>query len=87
MTGFDSKRKIALDRLDNDDVSAMAKRGEHMKKYLIALPCFRGQKGFNCQTILVSAKNERDAIALTRHLRPNTNIGEIKHVINQEKTK
>lgn len=51
-----------------------------MHKYLIALPSFRSQKGFNCQTILVSAKNEREAISLARHLRPRANIGEIKQV-------
>ena len=31
------------------------------KKYLIALPSFPGTKGFNCPTILVSAKNEIEA--------------------------
>lgn len=51
-----------------------------MHKYLIALPSFDGLKGFNCPTILVSAKNERDAIALVRHLRPGTRIGDIKQV-------
>jgi hypothetical protein len=51
-----------------------------MKKYqyLVALPCFKGGKGFNHQTILVSAKDENDAITIVRHLRPNQNIGEIK---------
>ena len=47
-------------------------------KYLVALPCFRGSKGLNHRTILVSAKDEADAIALVRHLRPNDNIGDIK---------
>ena len=51
-----------------------------MRKYLIALPCFPNAKGFNHPTILVSAKNERDAKVLARHLRPNVNIGEIKRV-------
>lgn len=51
-----------------------------MRKYLIALPIFRGSKGFNHLTILVSAKNERDAIALAVHLRPGANIGDIKQV-------
>ena len=51
-----------------------------MKKYLIALPSFRGQKGFNCPTILVSAKDENDAAALARYLRPGANIGDIKQV-------
>ena len=50
------------------------------KKYLIALPTFKGATGFNHRTILVSAKNERAAIALARHLKPNDNIGEIKQV-------
>jgi hypothetical protein len=51
-----------------------------MYKYLIALPCSKGEKGFNHQTILVSAKNESDAISIARHLRPNSNIGDIKRV-------
>jgi hypothetical protein len=51
-----------------------------MHKYLIALPIFRGAKGFNHRTILVSAKNERDAVALAHHLRPHDNIGDIKQV-------
>ena len=51
-----------------------------MQKYLIALPCFRGAKGFNHQTILVAAKDQDDAISLARHLRPNANIGDIKIV-------
>lgn len=49
-------------------------------KYLIALPRFRGAKGFNHPTVLVSAKDERDAAALARHMRPNDNIGDIKRV-------
>jgi hypothetical protein len=51
-----------------------------MKKYLIALPIFKNQRGFNCPTILVSAENEISAIALVRHLRPHQNIGDIKLV-------
>ena len=51
-----------------------------MHKYLIALPCFHDAKGFTHQTILVSAKNEHDAVVLARHLRPNANIGDIKRV-------
>lgn len=51
-----------------------------MHKYLIALPIFQGDKGFNHPTILVSAKNEKDARALVRHLRPFSNIGDIKQV-------
>jgi hypothetical protein len=51
-----------------------------MNKYLIALPIFKGAKGFNHPTILVSAKNEQDAAALARHLRPHDNIGDIKEV-------
>jgi hypothetical protein len=51
-----------------------------MHKYLIALPCFRNAKGFNHQTILVSAKDKNDAVALARHLRPHANIGDIKQV-------
>ncbi len=50
------------------------------KKYLIALPCFPNDKGFNHRTILVSAINKNDAIALVRYLRPNDNIGDIEEV-------
>ena len=50
-------------------------------KYLIALPSFPNSKGFNHQTILVSGKDEDDAIDLVYHLKGNTvNIGEIKKV-------
>lgn len=49
-------------------------------KYVIALPVFKGAKGFNHQTILVSALNVNDAIAIVRHLKPHDNIGEIKAV-------
>ena len=50
-------------------------------KYLIALPSFAGSKGFNHQTILVSAKNENDAMALVRHIKGDrVNIGDIKLV-------
>lgn len=51
-----------------------------MPKYLIALPIFPGARGFNHQTILVSAKSKQDALALARHLRPTANIGDIKLV-------
>lgn len=47
-------------------------------KYLVALPIFPGRKGFNHPTILVSAKDENDARALVRHLKPQSNIGDIK---------
>lgn len=50
------------------------------KKFLIALPTFRGQKGFNCQTILVSGIDEFDAVNLAMHLKPNHNIGDVKEV-------
>ncbi len=51
------------------------------KKFLIAIPCFRGDnKTWNHQTILVSAKDKCDAIALVRHLKPNSNIGKIEEV-------
>jgi len=51
------------------------------KKYLIALPVFHGdKKTFNHETILVSGKNVSDAIALSKHLRPHSNIGRIAEV-------
>jgi len=51
-----------------------------MKKsqWLVALPAFPGAKGFCHRTILVSAKDKQDCIALVRHLRPNNNIGDIR---------
>ncbi len=52
-----------------------------MKKYLIALPSFRGDKGFCHQTVLVSAKDEDDARNLAYHLKGNrVYIGDIKEV-------
>lgn len=51
-----------------------------MNKYLIALPIFKGSKGFNHPTILVSAKNEIDAVSIVRHLKPHDNVGDIKKV-------
>ena len=51
------------------------------KKYLVALPIFPNDKGFNHQTILVSAKDKDDVIDLVYHLKGNSvNIGEIKEV-------
>ena len=49
-----------------------------MPQYLVALPIFPGSKGFNHPTILVSGKDENDARALVRHLKPHDNIGDIK---------
>ena len=51
-----------------------------MEKYLIALPCFPYSKGFNHETILIMAKDKRDAVDIARHLRPGCNIGDIKKV-------
>lgn len=51
-----------------------------MKKFLIALPSFRGSKGFCCPTILVSAINKDEAISLAMYLRPHSYIGDIKEV-------
>jgi hypothetical protein len=51
-----------------------------MKTYLIALPTLLPQKGFNCPTILVKAKNEVNAVSVVRHLKPDSNIGNIKEV-------
>lgn len=49
-------------------------------KYLIALPCFHGDKGFNHQTILVSAINTAEAIKIVRQYHPKAHIGDIKIV-------
>tara|TARA_R110000782_G_scaffold241700_1_gene328164 strand:- start:26 stop:196 length:171 start_codon:yes stop_codon:yes gene_type:complete len=51
-----------------------------MNKYLIALPCFRGSKGFNHKTVLVSATDRVDAIKQVRHLKGDVNIGDMKKV-------
>lgn len=51
-----------------------------MDKYLVALPSFPNEKGFNHQTILVRALNEDDARLAVRNLRPRRNIGDIKKV-------
>jgi hypothetical protein len=51
-----------------------------MKKYLIALPCFPGAKGFNHRTILVEEANEYKAYELAKYLKPNDNLGDIKQV-------
>lgn len=50
------------------------------RKFLAALPCFPTAKGFNHRTILVSAKDEFEAMDIIRHLKPNDYIGEIKEV-------
>ena len=51
-------------------------------KYLVALPCFRGAKGFNHRTVLVSAKDENDARDLVSQLGVMTRggIGDIVRV-------
>lgn len=50
------------------------------QQFLVALPIFHGSRGFNHRTVLVSAKDRREAVAIVRHIRPNDNIGEIKQV-------
>ena len=50
------------------------------KKFLVALPSFRGSKGFNHRTILVESTDEVDARALVNHLIQPRYIGEIKEV-------
>jgi len=49
-------------------------------KYVVALPCFPGERGFNHQTILVSAVDKKDAVSLVRYLKPQCYIGDIKEV-------
>lgn len=51
-----------------------------IKKFLIALPAFPKDKGFNHQTILISALDKNDAINIVKRLKPNDNIGDIKEV-------
>ena len=48
--------------------------------FLIALPIFRGSKGFCHPTILVFATNEREAISIAKHIKPFDNIGDVKKV-------
>ena len=52
------------------------------RKFLIALPAFRGQKGFNHRTVLVSAVDEGDAIDRAFHLGVVglAGVGDIKEV-------
>ncbi len=49
-------------------------------RYLVALPSFPDDKGFNHRTVLVSASSEAEAYSIARRLRPNNNIGDIKKV-------
>ena len=52
-----------------------------MKRFLVALPTFKGYVGLNCETILVSAINKNEAIAkATRLKQPHQHIGLIKLV-------
>ena len=51
-----------------------------MKRYLIALPSFRCSKGFCHRTILISAKDENEAISIAMNLKPHDNIGYVKEV-------
>lgn len=51
-----------------------------MKKYLVALPTFKGEKGFCHPTILVSAESENKAAEKAARLKPSSNIGDIKEV-------
>ena len=64
------------------DAVIVDKRNHKPKfKHLVALPCFKGSKGFNHQTILVSASNTRDTIAAVRRIKGyGVNIGDIKKV-------
>ena len=50
------------------------------KKYLIALPSFPNDKGFNHRTILITADSEGEAIRIAQGLRPRDNIGDVKEV-------
>lgn len=51
-----------------------------MERYLIALPCFKGSKGFKHKTILVSAKSKQEAVNIAIHLSPADNVGDVKRV-------
>jgi hypothetical protein len=47
-------------------------------RYLVALPAFRGATGFCHPTILVSARDQHEAVEIVRYLRPGQHIGDIK---------
>lgn len=56
-----------------------------LPKFLIALPIFKGGKGFCHPTILVSARNKEDAVIRAISIEEkkgnrNINIGDIKRV-------
>jgi hypothetical protein len=50
------------------------------KKFLIALPTFPHDKGFNHRTILITAEDKQEAVSIAIKLRPNCNIGDVKEV-------
>lgn len=56
------------------------KENNEMNKYLVALPSFPNSTGFNHPTILVKAKSIEEAKKIVRHLKTNSNIGDIKKV-------
>jgi len=58
----------------------MCKTKNKKRKFLIALPTFPGQKGFNCQTILLSGKDKFEAIGKVDYFKPKANIGDVKEV-------
>jgi len=56
------------------------KKMNKKNRYLVALPVFKGGKGFNHPTLLVSAKNKTEALLIVMHLRPSANVGDIMPV-------
>lgn len=69
--------KITKDTLIVKDVAAYK---ASLKKYLVALPSFVGDKGFNHRTILAEGTSEADAKANAKRLSSASHIGDVKQV-------
>lgn len=78
--GMESGLETAIEIVEESLLNFDTKDKNSKNNYLVALPSFRGAKGFNHQTILVSAKDENDARVVASSLKPNRNIGDIKKV-------
>lgn len=52
--------------------------GEKLDLYLVALPSFHGEKGFNHPTVLVRARDEFDAASYARRLKGRSFVGDVK---------
>lgn len=50
------------------------------RKFVVALPSFGCMKGFNCRTILVSAKDKNEAMSIACRLSGRQFCGDVKEV-------